>query len=913
MINRFSSLRQRLDQAFLVDRLKGAKTYKRIAGYFRSSIFELIGEEIEGIDEVKIVCNSELDAQDIVVSQAVRDKSLKERWNDVDPDVEALLRRDQYRKLYDLLSSGKVEIKVVPKNDVFLHGKAGVITMPDGSRTSFLGSINESKSAFAKNYEILWEDTSPEGCDWISEEFDLLWDRGFPLPDAILTEIKRLANRVEVTFDEVAKKPEDMPAAAMAECPIYRGGEQLNPWQQSFVSTCLEHRKIYKKVRLLIADEVGLGKTLSMAAAALVLNLLGDGPVLILCPSTLCLQWQSELMDRLGVPSGVWDSSAKCWIDPFGRIIHSRGPEDVTRCPYQFAIVSTGLVVHDSPEAQNLLNGKRIGTVILDEAHKANGNGELGPDEERSNLLDFGFRIGERAEHVIFGTATPIQTHTYQLWNLMRALNVSAHFVLGNPLSSLWQSWRSVEGYVNGEKVVENEDEAWQLLKNPLQRAAIPMMDESHSLMIRNFRNDLNLMDTQYSTSQPVTSLSYFSRGMGGIEDTLNSDFFQRNNPFVFHVVLRKRDTLEKMGLLEKIAVNIHPPANSTLQRGAYAGVAFDGQGLITNFAFEQAYTAAEAFAAELGKRTKAAGLIKSTFLQRICSSFASGHATASRMLSKQSDPDGNLFSGKEEGLLQTLTPAEMGYLEQIRDELSQTLNSDPKFKAVRAFLFDVQTQGKTWIEHGCIAFSQYFDTAKWAADALAEEVPDITMAIYAGEGRSGLYRGGHFSVVPRNTIKKMIKEGEIKLVLATDAACEGLNMQRLGTEINIDLPWNPARLEQRLGRIKRFGQSRSEVDLLNLVYKDTRDEAVYLKLSERMKNKFDIFGGLPDCLETEWIEDFAAYEARAQTHLHLRKSIVNVFDEKWGATVFGGGEPWEECSRVLSRRDVETALSKGW
>ncbi len=45
-INRFSSRRQRLDHAFLADRLRGAKSYNRIAGYFRSSIFELVGEEI---------------------------------------------------------------------------------------------------------------------------------------------------------------------------------------------------------------------------------------------------------------------------------------------------------------------------------------------------------------------------------------------------------------------------------------------------------------------------------------------------------------------------------------------------------------------------------------------------------------------------------------------------------------------------------------------------------------------------------------------------------------------------------------------------------------------------------------------------------------------------------------------------
>src|SRR3989440_8099877 len=196
-IHRFSSRRQRLDHTFLANRLKGAKSYRRIAGYFRSSIFELVGEEIAGIPQVRIVCNSELDAADVAVSRHARETALKERWNEAPSEVEALLHRDRYRKLHALLTSGRVEIRVVPKDRVFVHGKAGVIEASDGSKTCFLGSINETKSAFAHNYEILWEDTSPEGVTWVEEEFEALWQESFPLPDAIIEEINasRIASR----------------------------------------------------------------------------------------------------------------------------------------------------------------------------------------------------------------------------------------------------------------------------------------------------------------------------------------------------------------------------------------------------------------------------------------------------------------------------------------------------------------------------------------------------------------------------------------------------------------------------------------------------------------------------------------------------------------------------------------------
>ena len=116
MIQRFSSLRQRLDHVFLADRLRGARSYKRIAGYFRSSILELVGEQIEGIEDVRIVCNSELDPHDVMVSKAAREVALKERWNQEPIETEAFFHRDRYRRLYAVLSSGRVQIKVVPKN-----------------------------------------------------------------------------------------------------------------------------------------------------------------------------------------------------------------------------------------------------------------------------------------------------------------------------------------------------------------------------------------------------------------------------------------------------------------------------------------------------------------------------------------------------------------------------------------------------------------------------------------------------------------------------------------------------------------------------------------------------------------------------------------------------------------------------
>lgn len=895
---RFSSRRTHLAEAFLNQRLRGARFYRRIAGYFRSSIFELAGEALDGIERIQIVCNSDLDLADWQVARRAREVALLERWNEPDPAVEALLRRDRYRQLDALLRSGRLEIRVVPAERLFLHGKAGVIEYPDGSKTCFVGSTNESRSAFAANYEIVWEDRSPEGVQWVEEEFAALWAEGVPLPELIVEQIQRIAEREEVAISVL--KPPETPAAALAEAPIYRSGEGLQPWQRAFVTTFLDHRETYGQARLLLADEVGLGKTLSLATAALVAALLDDGPVLILCPATLTLQWQTELADKLGIPSAVWSSRDKCWIDAQGHLIRTRGPEDISRCPAQIAIVSTGLMFHESKESAYLLE-RKYGMVVLDEAHRARRRGGLGPQRnEPNNLLAFMRKIAPRTRHLLLGTATPIQTEVAELWDLLGILSEGAEFVLGRNIFSRWRDWEKALPVIKAEREMADEAEAWEWLRDPLPPA------REHPIFL-TLRNALEVPDDQFSATQGYSSLRFDAQQAIGA--ALDPGFFANHNPIVRHTVVRRRSTLEKQGLLERVGVRVHPDLNAPA--GAYPGVPFQGLGLLTNHPFTLAYTAAEAFTRALAARTRVAGFMKTLLLQRICSSFAAGKSTAAKLLGRETIADDD--ESGETDLFTDLSSEEVSHLHTIVTELGRPEARDPKLEAVIAFLTTQRSDGLTWREHGCIIFSQYYDTAHAVATALAARLPGEPIALYAGAGRSAVWQGGARSAVEREAIKMAVRQHEIKIVVATDAACEGLNLQTLGTLINVDLPWNPSRLAQRLGRIKRFGQRRPVVDMLNLVYQHTHDEKIYQALSRRMKDIYDIFGSLPDTLEDEWIEQIDQLEAQMDLYLHLREQARTAFEIRYEQSIDPDRDRWERRSRVLARRDIVDRLSRPW
>ena len=274
-IRRFSSRTHRLDQSFLLKHLKGARSYKRIAGYFTSSLFEVADELLEAIPDVKIVCNVDIHPDDLKVAQ-LRESRMIGRWNEQGLEAEALLNRERYRRLDTFLTKHGQAVRVAPDSICgFLHGKAGVIELADGRKLGFIGSMNETRSGWQRHYEILWEDESAEGVAWIEEEFEFLWNAARPLPEAVIREVRRRGYRREVVFDKI-DDDETLAPAALVESPLYREGLSLQPWQQGFITECLRHYHNHGVVRLLLADEVGLGKTLSLGTAALTLCLLSD-------------------------------------------------------------------------------------------------------------------------------------------------------------------------------------------------------------------------------------------------------------------------------------------------------------------------------------------------------------------------------------------------------------------------------------------------------------------------------------------------------------------------------------------------------------------------------------------------------------------------------------------------------------
>ena len=127
------------------------------------------------------------------------------------------------------------------------------------------------------------------------------------------------------------------------------------------------------------------------------------------------------------------------------------------------------------------------------------------------------------------------------------------------------------------------------------------------------------------------------------------------------------------------------------------------------------------------------------------------------------------------------------------------------------------------------LIFTEYFDTL----DYLAQKVEAWGFSVSVIHGK-----------MPheRRVETQQIFEDETQILIATEAAGEGINLQFCHLMINYDLPWNPNRLEQRMGRIHRYGQ-KTEVHVINLVASDTREGAVFNRLFEKLDTIRDALG----------------------------------------------------------------------
>lgn len=911
-INRFSSRRQRLYDAFLGKRLPGAVQYDRIAGYFQSSLLALAAEEFKAIQKVRIVCNTDVNPADVhAVRQAVgprheelRDAMLRMIWNSGNfphvVDVYGEKAKERLRLLQELVrgdpkTGRSLEIRIVPDSEFgFIHGKAGVLRYPDGKATSFMGSANDSQRAWMANYELVWEDDDPDSIDWVQEEFNELWKRGFPISEFIVKQMGRLGERTVIEHVG-AWQQKPVIAAVLAEVPTCT--ELFGFWdhQKYFIKKAFDEHRLYEGIpgrgaRYLLADGVGLGKTLQLGGLAKLIGTLDKQPILIVAPKAVVNQWQEEMMDKLAAPSAVW--TGRGWLTERDEF-HPATENDVTNCPRKIAIVPTSVVLS---AARSKFNNKltedllkmKFSCVLWDEAHKIRRSNLRAPKvwqpPEKNLLYDWALKLSKQTKTMVLATATPIQIHPVELWDLLAVLAAGNPQVLGSDLSR----WRDATNplmfdVLAGRVKIDQPYEKWEWWKDPIP-------SEEDRDIFRLIRNALELSPTQDTASN-----ADFDKIDELDQDELAQIDLRELNPFTIRVIKRSRERLEQEGKLVKIEL-------------VAVG---DDRPVISTHSVRQALEIAEEFSQELHKKARAAGFIKTALQRRVGSSVIAGLKTAGRMLEEREVED-------EEGLdeagesIYPLTEVERELLERLQTHLARQWENegDPKFDRILETLTS-DFEGKTWLELGALVFSQYYDSAYALCEYLAGKL-DEPIGLFAGAASSKLFEDGKIQSVDRLLLKEKVKSGVLKLLVGTDAASTGLNLQTLGSLINLDLPWNPTTLEQRKGRVQR-GTIGKRIPFCNLRYDEGVEQRLFNVLTGRIQEITNIFGTVPDFITDRWVEDMLEKRELSESDLVTLVSDQETSPFSVKETYEYLDEEWENTAEVLNSREAISVFLNGW
>lgn len=256
----------------------------------------------------------------------------------------------------------------------------------------------------------------------------------------------------------------------------------------------------------------------------------------------------------------------------------------------------------------------------------------------------------------------------------------------------------------------------------------------------------------------------------------------------------------------------------------------------------------------------RGAGFVLTVYRRRLTSSWEAIRRTLERRLTHEQqlvlDADDLLDEVEEEEGLETAegstvddaaaVPLDSADLAAIRSyvERISRLATDSKLDRLLQHVDEARSTGQS-----LIVFTQFTDTPDYLRDRLRPAYAANLATFTGGGGRIWDDVEGRWLEISKRDLVEAIRAGRITILLATDAASEGLNLQACSYLVNFDMPWNPMRAEQRIGRIDRLGRHRPVVTVKNYFVPDTVEESVYAALGARIDDFSDLLGNLQPIL----------------------------------------------------------------
>jgi ATP-dependent helicase HepA len=553
--------------------------------------------------------------------------------------------------------------------------------------------------------------------------------------------------------------------------------------------------------RFLLADEVGLGKTIEAGLVIKELKTRGmANRVLILAPSGIISQWQVEMRTKFGLIFSLYRGDTVAYLQANHPIENVWTLNDNVIASHTFASL------HEEKQREISLAGWDL--IVIDEAHHARRTWQGTDKYTTTNLYRLTEKLAEpeagKSTGVLLLTATPMQLHRFELFSLIELLDLA----LFADFDNFEDHCESLAGL---NQTCENVKRIHKL------------SDRDRQSTIQEVRNWLK------KEPRDIASLVGTAEGCSRLTDEL----YQEHR--LSEVMIRNRKAVVG-GFMPRVA-QIWPVKMTDAERKAYDATTSYVQ---------------SGYALSRNLRNNALGFLMATFQKINSSSSYALRQSLFRRIEKlkamlpvqKYNLDIEEEDIEEKPVAETLkdilgTPGSVDILREI-DELARIvkliddIDIDSKASTLISGLNSEILQEDKNIK--VIIFTQFRDTQEYLRQKISAP---WTVHVYHGQLNPG---------EKDETVRRFRESKGPQVMISTEAGGEGRNFQFCHIIINYDLPWNPMKIEQRIGRLDRLGQ-KHPVKVINFSLLGTIEERVLDVLHRRIQVFEQTIGGLDPIL----------------------------------------------------------------
>jgi superfamily II DNA/RNA helicase/HKD family nuclease len=797
--------------------LKDTQYFDVLVGYFRASGFYQLYEALEPIEKIRILVGLSIDEESYnVIKQNEESSTLdfgshqrtkKVYQKNLQEEIEQSEESDNQlqlgiRKFIDFLKTEckdvekdnayhgngkKLEIRAYPSKNI--HAKVYIGKFkPDDRDYGFVvtGSSNFSKSGLVANREFNVELRTKRDVLFAEDQFKRLWAESVDISEDFVDTIeKKTWLSEDITPYELYLKliyeylEEDINMEDEFDPFLPDGFMKLKYQSQA----AIQARKILEAYNgVFLADVVGLGKTF---ITALLLQQL-QGRTLVVCPPVLQEYWKNSLFD-FGIRS--------------------------------FEVQSLGKLTHTLRKGT-----EKYDYIVVDEAHRFRNEGT----QSYADLLEIC-----TSKKVILVTATPLNNNVSDIFAQLKLFQA--------PKNS------TIPGVPNLEKYFSNF------------RTQLAKMDKSnpqYKLLIKEISDDIRNNILRYVMVRRTRTdvITYFNDDM----EKQGLTFPALNDP--------NKIVYEYEGQLETVFKN----TIKQLQEFTYSRYTpllyYIGNKQLTEFERQQ--------------QRNVGGFMKGILVKRLESSFYAFRQSINRFIKSYENfidmyENGTIYISKKVNVYDLLENDDIdtledlvsqdkahkydskdftiGYVDMLKKDLIileyirdiwALIKEDPKLEQ---FIYELKKTASLK-KNKLVIFTESKETGDYIYEALLDEFPNKVMFYSSMGGRHSNKTLQSNHNVSRDLIqcnfdpnrKKKDQVNDIRILIATDVLAEGINLHRSNVIVNYDLPWNPTRVLQRVGRVNRLGISFDNVHIYNF-FPTTHSDA-HLGLELNITNKIQMF-----------------------------------------------------------------------